>query len=416
MTRTLSDSAKHGIRTSMDDVTADPHKIPGCVAVVVDRDGKTLFSHASGKKGIDTKEPMSLDAVFWIASCTKMIGGIAAMQLVEQGRLALDDADLVERYCPELKTIRILKGIDENCKAETVAKKNRITLRMLLNHTAGFEYTFFNDTVRLYGQPAGIDEFDCHPSGVLGQPLTFEPGTDWAYGVGIDWAGTLIERATSMSLNEYFQTHIFAPLDLHHITMFPTPQMKANLAHMHQKTPGHVRARDHLYRRPLIATPAEVPGIYNSAGAGCFGRPTDYAQILAALLNGGTSPATDNRILTEESVEEMFTNQIPAFPDFGRKGVRTAKPTYTNDIPDLYHQPEEQPQGWGLTFMLTIHEAATGRGKNTAWWAGLPNLFWWCDRENGVAGIIATQILPFCDADVIGLWANIESAVYKNLE
>lgn len=134
-------------------------------------------------------------------------------------------------------------------------------------------YTFFNDTVQLCGQPAGIDEFDCHPSGILGQPLTFEPGTDWAYGVGIDWAGTLIERVTSTSLNEYFQTHIFAPLNLHHITMFPTPQMKTNLAHMHQKTtPGHVRARDHLYRRPLIATPAEIPGVYNSAGAGCFGR------------------------------------------------------------------------------------------------------------------------------------------------
>ena len=161
----------------------------------------------------------------------------------------------------------------------------------------------------------------------------------------------------------------------------------------------------------------------------------------------------------------MFTNQIPEFPDFGRKGIHSAKPTYTNDVPDLYHQPKEQPQGWGLTFMLTVHEAATGRGKNTAWWAGefidriaycergiadddddagLPNLFWWCDRETGVAGMIATQILPFCgevlhgglgwkkgkgigieddglifneiDADVIGLWASIETAIYKGLK
>ena len=106
--------------------------------MVVDKDGKTLFSHASRKKGIDTKEPMTLGNVFWIASCTKMIGGIAAMQLVEQGRLALDDADLIEWYWPELKSIRILKGIDGNGKAETVAKKNRITLRMLLTHTGMF--------------------------------------------------------------------------------------------------------------------------------------------------------------------------------------------------------------------------------------------------------------------------------------
>jgi CubicO group peptidase (beta-lactamase class C family) len=131
----LSDSAKNGIAKSMDEVTADPNKIPGCVAVVVDRNGRTIFSHASGKKGLDSPEPMTLETVFWIASCTKMICGIAAMQLVEQSKLALDDADLVERYCPELKTIRILKGFDEKGRAETVEKKNRITLRMLLNHT-----------------------------------------------------------------------------------------------------------------------------------------------------------------------------------------------------------------------------------------------------------------------------------------
>ena len=203
-----------------------------------------------------------------------------------------------------------------------------------------------------------------------------------------------------MSLNEYFQTHIFAPLNLHHITLFPTPQMRSQLAHMHQKVTSSdgkqsVRARDHPYRRPLISSASEISSVYNSAGAGCFGRPTDYAQIIAALLNDGVSPTTQKRILSKSSVDEMFSNQISKFPDFGRKGIKSAKPTYTNDIPDLYPQPRDQPQGWGLTFMLTIHEGATGRGKNTGHWAGLPNLFWWADRENGIGGIIATQILPF---------------------
>ena len=130
----LSDQAKAAIAKSMDEVTADPNKIPGCVAVVVDRFGRTLFSHPSGKRGVDTNEPMTLENVFWIASCTKMIGGIAAMQLNEQGKLLLDDADALERYAPELKTVRILKSI-QNGKVETVEKKNRITMRMLLTHT-----------------------------------------------------------------------------------------------------------------------------------------------------------------------------------------------------------------------------------------------------------------------------------------
>lgn len=91
----------------------------------------------------------------------------------------------------------------------------------------------------------------------------------------------------------------------------------------------------------------------------------------------------------------MFTNQIPQFPDFGRTPIPAVKPELTNPIAELYPQPPEQPQGWGLTFMLTIHPGATGRGKSTGWWAGLPNLFWWCDREGGVAGIVASQIVPF---------------------
>ncbi len=118
-------------------------------------------------------------------------------------------------------------------------------------------------------------------------------------------------------------------------------------------------------------------------------------EILATLLNDGKSPTTGFQLLQCETVTHMFTNQIPQFPDFGRQGIPAARSELTNPIPDLYPQPPEQPQGWGLTFMLTIHEGATGRGQNTGWWAGLPNLFWWCDREQGVAGIIASQIVPF---------------------
>lgn len=141
MAQTLSESTTASIRKAIDEATSDKSKIPGFVAAIVGRDGKTIFSHASGTKGCDSKEPMTLDTVFWIASCTKMIGGIAAMQLCEQGKLSLDDADLVEKVAPELKDVRIMKGLDENSKPEYVDKTKRITLRMLLTHTgenAGF--------------------------------------------------------------------------------------------------------------------------------------------------------------------------------------------------------------------------------------------------------------------------------------
>lgn len=135
MATSVSESTAAGIAKSMDNVTSDPHKIPGAVLIVVGKDGKQIFAHASGKRGIDTEEPMTLDTVFWIASCTKMIGAIAAMQLVEQGKLALDDADMVEKVLPELKDIKILQSISPDGKPELVEKKTRITLRMLLTHT-----------------------------------------------------------------------------------------------------------------------------------------------------------------------------------------------------------------------------------------------------------------------------------------
>ncbi len=131
MAKVLSDSTSANIRKTIDAATADKNKIPGCVAVVVGKDGRIVFSHASGTKGVDTKEPMTLDTVFSIASCTKMIGGIAALQLCERGKLSLDDADMVEKVCPELKSIRILTNVDEYGKAEYMDKKNRITQNVI---------------------------------------------------------------------------------------------------------------------------------------------------------------------------------------------------------------------------------------------------------------------------------------------
>jgi len=124
-------------------------------------------------------------------------------------------------------------------------------------------------------------------------------------------------------------------------------------------------------------------------------QPSEYTKIIAMLLNDGTSPTTGKQILKKGTVDEMFSNQIPNMPNFGRQEIQNATPELTNKIGELYPQPHDQPQGWGLTFMLTISPGATGRGANTGWWAGLPNLFWWADREKGVGGIVASQILPF---------------------
>ena len=157
--------------------------IPGVTAVVVGKDGEELFAYSPRKRGTGSEEPMNLDNIFWIASCTKMLVGVACMQLVEQGILALDNGAQTERLCPELKDLKVLRP-----DGKFEEKRNAITLRMLLSHTAGFGYTFFNDRLRQWSYPVGVDEFSGRIEDMK-LPLLFQPGEGWEYGVSVTCPG-----------------------------------------------------------------------------------------------------------------------------------------------------------------------------------------------------------------------------------
>ena len=152
--------------------------IPGATVVVIGKDGNELFAHSAGKRGLASDQPMSLDSVFWIASCTKMLTGVACMQLVERGLLRLDDGGQLEALCPELADLKVLRP-----DGSLEEKKRQITLRMLLSHTAGFGYSFFNERLRDWSLPVGADEFSGRLEDMI-QPLVFQPGEGWEYGVG----------------------------------------------------------------------------------------------------------------------------------------------------------------------------------------------------------------------------------------
>lgn len=156
--------------------------IPGVTVVVVGKDGNELFAHSAGKRGLASNDPMTLETIFWIASCTKMITGLACMQLVEQGSLKLDDGDHLELLFPEFKEVKVLRqdGTYE-------AKNKKITLRMLLSHTSGFGYTFFNERLRDCAFPAGADEFSGRIEDIVSLPLLFQPGEGWEYGVSFEY-------------------------------------------------------------------------------------------------------------------------------------------------------------------------------------------------------------------------------------
>jgi len=166
------------LRSTVDAACSDQRTgVPGATVVVVGKDGKELFAHAAGRKGVASADDMSLNSSFWIASCTKAVTGIACMQLVEKGALRLDDAEQIEGLCPELKTLKVLK---EDRTLED--KKKGITLRMLLTHTAGFGYAFSVERLRDWNFPAGQDEFSGRMEDMV-QPLLFQPGEGYEYSV-----------------------------------------------------------------------------------------------------------------------------------------------------------------------------------------------------------------------------------------
>lgn len=284
---------------------------------------------------------------------------------------------------------------------------------------AGFGYSFFNQKIPDYFAPAGIVEVSGRPEDYLLQPLVNQPGERWEYGINIDWAGVLVMRVSGLTLQEYFQKYITGPLGIEKdISFLPDEQMRKDISPLHfRDSQGKLSLREdgHMLRCSLVfSSPEEGARIFQSGGAGCFARPKAYCQIIATLLNDGVHAPSGNRILKKETVDMMFSNQIPEFPNFAREMGTPCKLHYANPAPEFYPEPGNPPQGWGLTFFLHLQDSVI-HSKGTGWWAGLPNLFWWCDRTKGIGGFIASQIVPFGDMEVLGLWMGLEGAIYQNL-
>jgi CubicO group peptidase (beta-lactamase class C family) len=302
----LSAQGVQGVKDVIDGFVHDGS--PGLVFSAVDRSGKVLVEHAAGTVGVNSKEPMDKDnTIFWIASCTKLVTAIAVLQLIEQGKVPLDDADFVKKVTPEIQGKKVYA--DGVTPAD---QQNDVTVRMLLSHTAGFAYGFIDPRVP---QEGPIEGRTGDKNDILNGRMVNQPGSMWEYGTNIDWAGIILERVTGQNLGDYFAEHIFAPLGIspEGTTMFPTKESQKYLAHMHQRdATGELKERDHLYSGPLSAnTKDQQNSFFQSGGAGLWSKPKEYVKILAAILNEGKSPQTGERILKPESVDLMWENQIP---------------------------------------------------------------------------------------------------------
>jgi len=381
-----------GIAALLDDAVARG-TVAGAVALAARRDGM-LFEASAGRR--DLSAAMTPDTIFWLASMTKAIVSVAAMQLVEQQRLSLDTP--AGDVLPALAEPWVLAGFNADGAPRLRPARTVMTLRHLLTHTAGFGYPEWNADLRRALAHGGMSRTPTNFDQVARFPLLFDPGRDWNYGISIDMVGLMIEAVSRQSLERYLRDHVLGPLGMEDTGFLLSPAQQARRARMHQRTAdGGLQPID---------WPAGQGQGFTGGGGGLCGSPSDYGRFLRMLLNGGTLDSL--RLLRAETVAEMGRNQI------GTLRVHTL----VSGVPERSNDANLFPgmvQKWGLGFLLNTRPGPNGRSAGSLAWGGLCNSYFWLDPERGVAGCLMTQVLPFADAAVLDLFGAVERAAYAGL-
>lgn len=373
----------------------DKGTVAGVVAMGATQNG-LVYEGAFGHANPQTGSAMTHDTVFWLLSMTKAITAIACMRLVEQGKLRLDQpaGDIL----PELKSPQVLDGFDTAGQPKLRPARNTITVRHLLTHTSGFTYSIWSQNLSQYEKVTGMPDIGYSMNGAFKAPLEFEPGERWEYGIGMDWAGKLIEAVTDQSLEVYFRENIFAPLGMSNSGFLISSAQKRRVATMHNRQPdGSLKpAPFEINQRPE----------FFMGGGGAFSTPRDYMALLQMLVNGGIYRG--ERVLRTDTVATMFQNHIGGLQV---TEMKTAQPAFSNS----FDQFPGMPHKWGLSFDINTQPGPHGRSAGSISWAGLLNSYFWVDPVRKVTGALFTQILPFYDAGVVDLYGQFEQGLYRGL-
>ncbi|MBM3773029.1 MAG: beta-lactamase family protein [Acidimicrobiia bacterium] len=366
--------------------------VPGVVAVATSRSA-VLYTGAFGKASVSNDLIMAPDTIFHIASMTKPVTSVAAMQLVEQGKIALDDP--VSKRLKAFERVAVVRTFDEASGAYTVSPASTpITIRHLLTHTSGLGYGFTHPTVRDFKAKDG-ETFDVGP-------LISEPGTEWLYGTSTDWVGRLVETVSGKSLDAYFRDHIFRPLEMVDTGFNVPTESQGRLVNVWQRDD----------KGGLTEQPRQLPAPvtqYNGGG-GLFSTAMDYTGFVRMFLGNsqdlGGGPNPGPRILSAASLAEMTRNHIGAL---NARALRTAQPARSRDFSFIRDGRDK----WGLGFLIRTDAEPGLRSAGSVSWGGINNTYFWIDRTRGIGGVILMQLLPFADAKSLALAEAFERAVYS---
>jgi methyl acetate hydrolase len=375
---------------------SDAKEIPGVVATAA-TSKDVIYQGAFGKRDLSKDQAMTQDSVFWIASMTKAITSAAGMQLVEQGKLSLDDP--IGKVLPDLASPQVLEGFDAKGEPKLRPAKKPITLRHLMTHTAGFAYNMWNGDILQYLEKTGTPAVTTCKNDALKTPLASDPGTRWEYGTNIDFVGKAVEAASGKRLDAYLRDHMFTPLGMSDTGFKITDDMRKRLVGMH--------ARGEDGSLTPIPFELEQEPEFHMGGGGLYGTAADYIKFTQMILNKGRG--NGNQVLKPETVALMGQNHIGEL-NMGK--LTTAIGWATNDV-DLY---PDMVKKWGLSFLINTAKTPEGRSPGSLAWAGLANTYYWIDPARDVTGVILMQLLPFADKKCLEAFAGFERGVYAGLD
>ncbi len=333
----------------------DEGKLAGTFARII-KDGKVVYNDEYGLIDVANNTPTQENSLYRIFSMTKPITAVAIMTLYDQGKLDLDDK--VSKYIPEFSETTVYKNVDG--KDSTEPQKNEMTIRHLLTHTSGIPYGWeksYTDSIYAVRQHMMQDwSIEEMAKDLATIPLKFQPGTKYNYGLGVDVAGYIVEVASGKTLDAYFRSAIFDPLEMDDTAFYISEEKKDRMAviYTHDDN-GKIKVNENTLTLGTNGMPKLLLG-----GAGLVSTLTDYERFCRMLLNKGE--LNGKRVLSEKAAQMIMTDQFP---------------------PEVETKPGK---GYGLSGSVNLE---TGEYS----WGGAAATKFWIDPAHNLIVICYTQLM-----------------------
>lgn len=363
--------------------------INGAIGLVA-RNGQIVYHKGLGFDNKAAGKPMTKDAIFRIASQTKAITSVGVMQLVEQGKILLDDP--ISKYIPAFRKPRVLEKFNKADSSFTsIPAKKEISIRELLTHTSGIGYAQIGDpvTTAIYAKAGVVGGIGVQAGMTLSTnmlalaklPLLHQPGEKWTYGLNTDLLGYLIEVVSGMSLETYFKKHIFDPIGMSDTYFYLPKEKQARLAMLHTEDslkraipmPAVIRVNGQFDRD----YPNTVGGSFYSGGGGLASTALDYAKFMQMLLNGGDY--NGKHIISKASLRLMTTNQIG----------------------NLSRNPQKEVKfGLGFELVTASNYGQSYVSMDSFFWGGMFSSTYWIDPREKIVAQFVLQMYPSSHGDI----------------